>query len=403
MTEINKNNLPVLYTVPKWKMYKTYGKKGLSYFIPELNRYITKASFRKELASLGMSDQDWYDRWILNITSSLDRPKCRFIGCNEYATFLGPSPSRGYRMSCNNKIHVSAVQSMNMSESSKRYHKLNPEYGRERGKILSNRYKENPEWSENARIRGINRYNDPEERRKTSELTKAALNAPGMHEKLSSSQSLSYKINPERREKISKAGIKRYENESERKRQSNIAKEISLRPGVNELRSHTWKKNSIKGGYIETIKSNSLKMWMNPSEARLNAHKGYGKKSQIYSNWENKMIKFDSSWEEHFFNRCTELDIDKLLRCPFGIRYVSTDNEIHTYLPDFLLNDKYLIEIKPNYLIHDPVNQAKFHAASIYCHDHGLSYVIITEDYLFKGKKPYHGSLPFHISTQLYV
>lgn len=399
MTNINKNNLPVLYTIPKWRLYRIQGK-SLSYFIPEIDRYVNKQIFRKELAKLGVTDQNWYDRWILGITLDSDRPKCKSSGCNEPATFLGPSPTRGYRMSCSNPAHIKEVQSMNMSESSKSYHLAHPDYGKSRGKTLSDRYRKNPEWSEAARERGKKRYEDESERTKTSTLTKAALTAPGMHEKLSKSQLYSYNLNPSRKDKLSAIGIERYKNESERIRQSEIAKEIASRPGVNEKRSETWKSNSKSKGYIEVIRNNSLNMWMNPSEARLSAPKGHGIKSSAYSKWQDKIVYFDSTWEDEFFHKCEVISkVTYLSRSPFIIRYVNPkDNKVHSYTPDFLLNDRYLIEIKPNYLIHDPVNQAKFHAASIYCSDHNLSYVIITEDYLFHNGSPYYGSLPFKLN-----
>ena len=65
------------------------------------------------------------------------------------------------------------------------------------------------------------------------------------------------------------------------------------------------------------------------------------------------------------------------------------------YLPDFLLNDHYLIEVKPNYMLDDPINIAKFNAADLYCRENGLEYVILTEDYLFNNGEPFYGSMPF--------
>lgn len=225
-------NLPVLYMVPKWKMYKIYGKKGLMYFIPELGTYVSKLKFKETLSSLGLNEEDWYLRWILNITSKSDIPKCKCPGCTRNATFLGPSPTRGYRLSCEDPNHIKVSRSIQMSESARHMYDLNPEFAKNRGKVLSDRYKNSEEMRSLASQRSINRYKDENERIKTSILTKNALHAPGMHEKMSNSQKNSYDTNPDRRLKLSVKGKERYKDEKERSRQSEIAKEIASRLGV---------------------------------------------------------------------------------------------------------------------------------------------------------------------------
>lgn len=392
----NEKNLPVLYTIPKWKMYITYGKKGLLYFNPYSNEYVNKLSFKSELSKVGISEQDWYDRWILNITTKSSRPRCLHPGCNKEATFLGASPSRGYRLSCTKSTHVKFVQKFQMSLSASLLYSLNPEFAKKRGRTLSDRYKNSEEMRNAARDRSINRYKNQEERDRTSSLTKAALNAPGMHEKISASQKKSYENNPDRRLNASIKGKERYQDINERIRQSEIAKEISSRPGVNDMRSKSVKRTFESNNTRELLSKLSLKMWSNPSESRINAKGCYGTKSKAFSEWEGKEVHFDSTWEDAFFNKCVEMKVESLLREPIRIPYFRDGNTTgipNSYYPDFLLNNHYLIEIKPNYLL--DANEDKFLAADLYCRENGLEYVILTEDYLFNNGEPFYGSMPF--------
>jgi hypothetical protein len=93
-------------------------------------------------------------------------------------------------------------------------------------------------------------------------------------------------------------------------------------------------------------------------------------------------------------NICKEINVNKLIRCRIFIKYHnSLTNTYNRYLPDFLLNDHYLIEIKPNYELDDEVNICKFNAADEYCRLNNLEYVIITEDYLFNNGSPFYGEL----------
>lgn len=168
-----------------------------------------------------------------------------------------------------------------------------------------------------------------------------------------------------------------------------------------------WKSNSSKGQLRryrnpderKKTSRSSRKVWSNPTEALLNNSLGSysrAKKLKVYSKWENKDIILDSSWEIKLIEKMTLiLSVSSLIRPRFSIKYTSTDMELHNYIPDFLLNDHYLIEIKPNYLLDDEVNIAKFNAADIYCRENGLEYVILTEDYLFSNDEPFYGSMPF--------
>ena len=59
------------------------------------------------------------------------------------------------------------------------------------------------------------------------------------------------------------------------------------------------------------------------------------------------------------------------------IRY-SDNGRDRNYIPDFIINDKYLIEIKPKKLVNSPSVILKKNAALSYCHSHNLVYKIIS-------------------------
>jgi hypothetical protein len=59
------------------------------------------------------------------------------------------------------------------------------------------------------------------------------------------------------------------------------------------------------------------------------------------------------------------------------IKYMINGRD-RNYIPDFIVNDKYLIEIKPKKLINTPVVLLKKSAAISYCYEHNLIYKIIS-------------------------
>lgn len=396
MTEINRNNLPVLYTIPNWKMRIKF-KSGYKYYIPELDEYVIDRYLSRTLNKLNIDLQSWYDRWFMNITSLSDRPRCQI--CSSPAKWKGMINGYG-RLSCFNTECESDIKRINKSNA------------------LIKRYS-NPDERLKESLRQKKRYENQAEREKTSIAGKLAHKKdPTISKRIGESNRKSWLSKTESERELVRNNQRAAAGTEESKLRKSIAQKKSYRDNPDRGRklgeknrqfyvSHPEIRRQISSKvsqyYIDNPEarakvSNDVKnRWLDPTDAML--ENGCGPRgiiSKSYSIWEDKEIKFDSSWEVHFFESCVNLSVDKLLRCPFGLRYLSpVDNEIHTYLPDFLLNDRYLIEIKPNYLIHDPVNQAKFHAASIYCSDHNLSYVIITEDYLFHNGSPYYGSLPF--------
>ena len=61
------------------------------------------------------------------------------------------------------------------------------------------------------------------------------------------------------------------------------------------------------------------------------------------------------------------------------IKYISNNGTSHYYIPDLLISNKTLEEVKPKKLLALYDNPEKFNAAKEYCKQHGLKFRIITE------------------------
>lgn len=82
------------------------------------------------------------------------------------------------------------------------------------------------------------------------------------------------------------------------------------------------------------------------------------------SGWFNNVIFFRSLLELNFLVTCHKLKYTvRSTECKeFQVKYYSIDF-YRNYYPDFILNEKYIVECKPERLIHTLNNQAKFKAA----------------------------------------
>lgn len=296
--------------------------------------YVTIGKLKKLLSSESKSLENWYDEYVLSLNDNTICPIC----------------NKNKRKFCD--LHTGYYKTCSDKEC--------------QSKILS--------------LAGINRYSDPHERDRTSKATQLATSTPEARRRNSEAQLKSYRENPGRREIQRIRQLERYEDPNEH---------LKTKESVRAVRSTS---ESREKSRISAINS-----WNNPTDRRFNSCGNAGKKYYSESIWENgKVIRFDSSWELKFFNLCESKNVSKLLRCRMFIKYYNPiDLRESRYLPDFILNDHYLIEVKPNYMLDDPINIAKFNAADLYCRENGLEYVILTEDYLFNNGEPFYGSMPF--------
>lgn len=94
-----------------------------------------------------------------------------------------------------------------------------------------------------------------------------------------------------------------------------------------------------------------------------------------------------SSWEVSFLGICEKIcEVELLEYEPFSISY-KYKNKSRKYYPDFLLNNRYLIEVKPEGLINRNPNPIKFESAKEYCRENDLIFKILTEEFLYEIDK----------------
>ena len=107
------------------------------------------------------------------------------------------------------------------------------------------------------------------------------------------------------------------------------------------------------------------------------------KRGVFYSDKNQKEIKHDSGMELLAYQILEQLSkVKSYDGCKFSIDYTFKDG-IHRYIPDIDIvytdNTREIIEIKPEYLLEDGCNQAKFRAAKEYCDRNDMRYSVWTE------------------------
>jgi hypothetical protein len=116
-----------------------------------------------------------------------------------------------------------------------------------------------------------------------------------------------------------------------------------------------------------------------------NAAKGiirgkYHKQGYFYSIKNNKTFLYRSSWEEIYLNILEfSDDVIKYDMEPFIIKY-EFEGHIRNYVPDFIINDRYIQEIKPKYKLEFPKTIAKIEAGYKFAEENGYSYEVISDD-----------------------
>jgi hypothetical protein len=105
------------------------------------------------------------------------------------------------------------------------------------------------------------------------------------------------------------------------------------------------------------------------------------KRGKFSSTKMNNYIHYDSSYEEKALIAFeSDSRISSFERCKDRVPYINPVNGTsHKYIPDFVINDTEVIEVKPSYLLDDEVVQAKAKAAEQYYSERNMSYEIWTE------------------------
>lgn len=94
----------------------------------------------------------------------------------------------------------------------------------------------------------------------------------------------------------------------------------------------------------------------------------------------NKKFYYQSSYEFVFLEFCEKSDkVSSLQNVNFSIPYKDDDGKEHNYFPDFVVNGKIVIEIKPKNMLDYNNNLKKIEYAKKFCSVYGYEYKLLME------------------------
>ena len=108
-------------------------------------------------------------------------------------------------------------------------------------------------------------------------------------------------------------------------------------------------------------------------------HQSYYIQGYLLNTSTDKKEWYSSSYEKERMLQLNSQNIKWTKNHGIKIPYVDVNGRNHYYIPDILVGDKILEEIKPVRLIHLDNNPEKFFAAKKYCSKNNLTFKIITE------------------------
>lgn len=146
-----------------------------------------------------------------------------------------------------------------------------------------------------------------------------------------------------------------------------------------------WNKNKKDKVKYNRICDNASKRVTKLQQCGLLNSYGRGHKQGKYFSHKFKInFYYRSSYELAFIKFCENISmVEQLKQGTIVIKYKNKEGRIHRYLPDFLINNKFLIEVKADRLINFGVNPCKFKSARQYCRKNKLKFLIFTEKHLF--------------------
>lgn len=103
-----------------------------------------------------------------------------------------------------------------------------------------------------------------------------------------------------------------------------------------------------------------------------------------------RILNYHSSYELVVYRK---LDLDKSVKDYIvefvAIPYIGVDGKEHHYIPDILVEyidcRKEIIEVKPEYMLDEPVTILKLNAGSFYANQNGMSFRVMSEIDIFSG------------------
>lgn len=107
---------------------------------------------------------------------------------------------------------------------------------------------------------------------------------------------------------------------------------------------------------------------------------GKGHKNGWYESPKSfRPIYYRSSYELRFLQLCDEESQIKILAAePFSIPYFNENGNLRNYIPDFLVNDQIIVEVKAAFQLSKEQTKRKHLAAIEYCTHHNMIFIVLT-------------------------
>lgn len=90
-----------------------------------------------------------------------------------------------------------------------------------------------------------------------------------------------------------------------------------------------------------------------------------------------KEFYFRSLHELKFILTCERFKLKIISAGKIRVKYLSYTGNDRTYTPDFIISDKFLVEVKPIKLQNTPLNLLKFESARKYCNENNLKFKVL--------------------------
>lgn len=346
--QIGNTTSLVLYRPPEWQVKRTLGKYSSSYqyYIYELGIWMSATHMRGFLLKVGLTPQEWYDRWILGITVPSDRPRCQCEHCkkgNPVTRFIGLH--KGYFKYCDESC---SRLSESRRESLRSFYDSGGAFGvvyRNEGGVYTKSIESieyNAKYGNNS-LRTI--MNDP--------VLKAEF----------------IKLNPT----IQEGGLTKFLH--------NHADEYS--DSLRRIAEH----HKSGGSFAVLWRENRIHPYDHGGRLSRNYKTGWYTSSKF-----NKKYWYRSSFELRFLEIADSDDtVSNLEYEQLSIPYIGCDGKPHTYKPDYLVTYvsglKSVIEIKPKFQMDDETVKLKSEACIAFCERMGFDFIILNEDYLYGKTK----------------
>jgi hypothetical protein len=149
------------------------------------------------------------------------------------------------------------------------------------------------------------------------------------------------------------------------------------------IENGTWLKNIRKSNSKPRTEADKKRLSIIVSTMLANGEISSGRNCHK-KGWYKSLISgikeyYESSYELERMKQLDALNIPWTKKHHIRIEYINENKRYSNYVPDFLVNNKIIEEVKPKPLINTKNNLLKFEAARKFCEENGYKFKILTE------------------------